>query len=98
MTRCGAAREANAVTALSVGAAVSMVTLSPALAGLEPNALPAVAVIECAPSASAEVVTDQFPDASAMPVPTDTLSERTVIAAFAAAVPVNVGVLTFVML
>ena len=59
----------------------------------------ALAVIEWAPSESDELVIDQFPDPSAVPVPIDVLPALKIsMFVLASDVPVNVGVSSFVRL
>src|SRR5919199_3867195 len=85
--------------ALATGATVSMLTVTPAEAGLRtPAASLAGAVITCLPSASRLVLTEYAPAAVAAALPTLTPSDRMLTVAPAGAAPMKVGVLTLVML
>src|SRR5438309_1702300 len=85
--------------AVATGAAVSMVTLRPAEAGLSvPTASAAWAVIAWLPSASRLVLTEYVPMLLVAALPTLTPSDRMPTVVPAGAVPVNVGVLMLVML
>ena len=88
--------------ALGAATMVSMVTTNPAEATL---ALPAVsdcfAVRVCAPSASAVLTIDQFPETSAVAVPNTVVplvSYRVTVAPATAPLPVKVGVVVLVTL
>src|SRR4029077_18043097 len=82
----------------AAGAVASIVTVRATEAALMlPARSVALAAITWAPSVNATVVTDQFPQASAraLPMTVEPLNVaplNSVIVAFAAAVPVNVGV------
>src|SRR5919199_1807824 len=85
--------------ALATGATVSMLTVTPAEAGLRtPAASLAGAVITCLPSASRLVLTEYAPAAVAAALPTLTPSDRMLTVVPAGAAPMKVGVLTLVRL
>lgn len=81
------------------GAATSMVTTSTPVAGeMLPATSVAVAVIECDPAASTLDVMDQLPALSAATVPMSVTPSKSLTVANASDVPVNVGVVSDVML
>ena len=82
------------------GALVSIVTdKADEPSPVAPAVSDAFAVIEWAPSDRDELVIDQFPDPSAVPVPIDVLPALKIsMFTFASDVPVNVGVSSFVRL
>ncbi len=60
--------------------------------GEEPNVFVAVAVMLCTPRARGDVVIDQFPVMSEIPVPTKVAPSKSVIVTFCLETPVIVGV------